>query len=106
MDDNIKGLKESELGSANGEAKGTGKMAEGNNHCMGWVPGMMLIGIGAFFLLRNFTDFRLDNWCALFSLIPAFGSLGNFVRTYRHECRLSGEARGSLNGRLILTFIA
>lgn len=106
MDDNIKGLKELELGLANGEGKDTGKIAERNDRCMGWVPGMILIGIGAFFLLRNFTDFRLDHWWALFILIPAFGSFGNLVRTYRHEGRFTGEARGSLIGGLILTFIA
>ena len=66
---------------------------------------MILIGIGAFFLLNNFTDFQLNNWWALFILIPAFGSLGNFMRAYRKDGRLSGEARGSLIGSMILFFV-
>lgn len=105
MDDNIKGLKEMESGWAHG-GKPEDKAAEESGHCGAWVPGLILIGLGAFFLLRNFTDFRLDNWWALFILIPAFGSFGNFARVYRQSGRLSGEARGSLIGGLILTFIA
>lgn len=73
---------------------------------MGWVPGLILIGIGAFFLLRNFTDFELNNWWALFILIPAFGSLGNFWRIYQTEGRINRDARGSLIGSLVLFFIS
>ncbi|HMT21292.1 MAG TPA: hypothetical protein PKE20_08625 [Promineifilum sp.] len=105
MDDNIKGLKEKEREEAYG-GKLEDKVAGENGHCGTWVPGLILIGIGAFFLLRNFTDFRLDNWWALFILIPAFGSFGNFARVYGREGALNGEARGSLIGGLILTFIA
>lgn len=105
MDDSIKGLKEKEYEEAYG-GKPERKVAGDDGPCGAWVPGLILIGIGAFFLLRNFTDVRLDNWWALFILIPAFGSLGNFARTYRHEGRLNGEARGSLIGGLILTFVA
>ena len=71
-----------------------------------WVPGLILIGMGAFFLLRNFTDFELNNWWALFILIPAFGSLGKFMSDYRRTGRIGGEARGALIGGLILLFVA
>lgn len=71
-----------------------------------WVPGLVLIGMGAFFLLRNFTDFELNNWWALFILIPAFGSLGKFMSDYRRTGRIGGEARGALIGGLILLFVA
>ncbi len=81
----------------NGEDRGRGAA---------WIPGIVLIGIGVIFLLNNFTDFRLDNWWALFILIPAFGSLGNFMRARRKDGRISGEARGSLIGSMILFFIA
>jgi hypothetical protein len=73
---------------------------------MSWVPGLILIGIGAFFLLQNFTDFELHNWWALFILIPAFGSFGNFWRITRNEGRINSDARGSLIGSMILFFIA
>lgn len=71
-----------------------------------WVPGLVLIGLGAYFLLRNFTDFELDNWWALFILIPAFGSLGKFMSEYRRTGRIDGNARGALIGGLIFLFVA
>jgi hypothetical protein len=67
---------------------------------------LVLIAIGAIFLLNNFTDFDLDNWWALFILIPAFGALGNFLRARRQDGHMSHEARGSLIGSLVLFFIA
>lgn len=40
-----------------------------------WMPGLIMIVVGAVFLLRNYTDFSLNNWWALFILIPAFTNL-------------------------------
>jgi hypothetical protein len=77
-----------------------------SGHGKSWVPGLVLIAVGGYFLLRNFTDFELNNWWALFILIPAFGSFGNFWRVYRHEGRVTGDARGSLIGSMFLFFIA
>jgi hypothetical protein len=103
MSDNIKDLKDSErAASSNDAAKASN---EDHGASMAWVPGLVLIAIGAFFLLNNFTDFHLNNWWALFILIPAFGSLGNFLRAYRKDGRMSGEARGSFIGSLILFFV-
>lgn len=96
MGDNINELKdlERELTEMDDQADKSVEAHSGSGKS--WVPGLVLIGIGAYFLLNNFTDFRLNNWWALFILIPAFGSLGNFVRAYRQEGRVNGEARGSL----------
>ena len=81
--------------------------AEKDDHGHGaWVPGLILIGIGAYFLLTNFTDFELHNWWALFILIPAFGSLGKFMSDYRRAGRITGDARGALIGGLIMLFVA
>lgn len=105
MSDNIKELKDLEREAGSFDEKPD---EQGDENCgprMSWVPGVILIGIGAFFLLNNFTDFQLNNWWALFILIPAFGSLGNFMRAYRKDGRLSGEARGSLIGSMILFFV-
>lgn len=106
MSDNIKELKdlERELGSI--DNKPNDDVEENCGPGKNWIPGAILIGIGAFFLINNFTNFHLNNWWALFILIPAFGSLGNFMRAYRKDGRLNGEARGSLIGSLILFFIA
>ena len=50
-----------------------------------WVPGIILIGLGLIFLLSNFTDFHLQNWWALFILIPAIASFSKAVDAFRSE---------------------
>ena len=97
MSDEIKDLKAEERAPTDDDRRG------GNTS---WVPGLVLIGIGLVFLLNNFTDFELHNWWALFILIPAFASLGNFLRAYRQHGRMTDEARGSFIGMLILFFVA
>lgn len=111
MSDDIKSLKdlEKEINSADADSVKSINESSDQESCgpgMSWVPGLILIGIGAFFLLRNFTGFELQNWWALFILIPAFGSFGNFWRIYRTEGRINHDARGSLIGSMILFFIA
>ena len=69
-------------------------------------PGLILIAIGTYFLLLNFTDFRLDNWWALFILIPAFGSLGKARDEYRAAGHMNKAARGALGGALITGLVA
>jgi hypothetical protein len=96
MSDEIKELKDAEQTETSAH--------DGPN--MAWVPGLVLIGIGLVFLLNNFTDFELHNWWALFILIPAFASLGNFWRVYRGTGRVNHDARGSLIGAMILFFVA
>ena len=41
-----------------------------------WMPGIVLIVLGAIFLAENYLGSTLHNWWALFILIPAFGALG------------------------------
>ena len=110
MGDDIKELKDLERKQLSGIDEAIDKSIEPTEEdCgsgKGWIPGLVLIGIGAYFLLNNFTDFRLDNWWALFILIPALGSLGNFVKAYRQEGRVNSEARGSLIGGLMMFFVA
>ena len=98
MSDEIKNLKDAEKVETTPD--------EHQRPSMAWVPGLVLIGIGVIFLLNNFTNFELDNWWALFILIPAFGALGNFWRVWRGEGRMTGDARGSLIGGLIMLFVA
>ena len=101
MSDEIKQLKDAEQAEA--QTAATGKGDDSNTS---WAFGLVLIAVGALFLLSNFTGFRLNNWWALFILIPAFGSLGNFWRVSRSHGRLSSAARGSLIGAMILFFVA
>lgn len=58
------------------------------------MPGLFLILLGAIFLANNLTDFRLENWWALFILFPAANNFADAVRTLRADGRLSRKARG------------
>jgi hypothetical protein len=56
-----------------------------------WVAGAILILIGIFIMLQNLTSFELENWWALFIMIPALGAFGNAWRAYQNDGRLSGR---------------
>lgn len=72
----------------------------------GWVGGGILIMLGLIFLVKNLTGFELNNWWALFILIPAFSSFSRAYWMYRNDGRLSMAARGPLLGGFVLTFVA
>jgi hypothetical protein len=71
-----------------------------------WVGGAILIALGVIFLLQNFGGLYLQNWWALFILIPAVGAFGNAWRAYQSaDGHLNVQARGSLIGGLVLSMI-
>lgn len=70
-----------------------------------WVAGAILILIGIFIMLQNLTSFELENWWALFIMIPAIGAFGNAWRVFQSDGRLSGQARASLISGFILTIV-
>ena len=75
----------------------------------GWVAGLVLIVLGAMFLMRNTGSFDvpLQNWWALFILIPAVGAFDTAFRTYRAAGdQLTAPARGSLLVGLVLSFVS
>ena len=73
----------------------------------GWIGGAILIVLGIFLLLQNLTGFSLNNWWALFILIPAAGAFGRAWQHYQNAGgRLSGEAGRSLFGGILLLLIA
>jgi hypothetical protein len=62
--------------------------------------------LGIIFLLRELTTFSLDNWWALFILIPAVGSFGAAWRSYQNAGgHLTAGSRGSFITGLILTMV-
>jgi len=61
-----------------------------------WVGGVVLILLGVIFLLQSMRGFSLNNWWALFILIPAFGSFATAWNIYRQTGRLSRRVRGAL----------
>jgi hypothetical protein len=59
------------------------------------------------FLLQNTGAFHLENWWAVFILIPALAAFGNAWNRYRETGgRLDSAARGSIIGGLIFTTVA
>ncbi|MBX2997026.1 MAG: hypothetical protein KF893_00840 [Caldilineaceae bacterium] len=72
-----------------------------------WIGGAVLIGLGLIFLLQNFGFFYLQNWWALFILIPAFGAFGTAWALYRsNDHRFPIAATGSLVTGTILTLLS
>jgi hypothetical protein len=71
-----------------------------------WIGGVILIGLGVIFLLQNTGALYLQNWWALFILLPALGSFGASFTEYRVSGRFNAKARGSLAAGLVFTAIA
>lgn len=106
MTEDIERLKEAEKTTppepetADDRHHGHGHTSDSN--WFGWV----LILVGGIFLFTNVTGFHLDNWWALFILIPAISNFGTAWSKYQRHGRLTGSARGALTGGLILTLVA
>jgi hypothetical protein len=71
-----------------------------------WIGGVILIGLGVIFLLQNTGALYLQNWWALFILLPALGSFGASYTEYHVSGRFNTRARGSLVAGLVFTAIA
>lgn len=72
-----------------------------------WIWGLFLIALGVVFLLENTGLFNLENWWALFIMLPAIGSFRAAYAAYQSAGnRLTGGVRGPLMGGVILTTIA
>jgi hypothetical protein len=71
-----------------------------------WIPGLVLILVGVIFLAANLWDFHLDNWWALFILIPAFGNFNTAVEKYRRAGRWTRGARSALGWGMFFVLIA
>lgn len=106
MADDIKELKDLErkLSMEDGDFGEKGEESCGPQGS--WFSGLILIAIGAFFLINNFTNIHLTNWWALFILIPAFGSLGSFVQAYNNGGWRNSKATGSLIMSFVFFFVA
>lgn len=71
------------------------RAARGNN---GWIFGVVLVLVGALLFLQNMNMFTLNNWWALFILLPGFGALAGAWRMFRE----TGEVTGGVIGALLL----
>jgi hypothetical protein len=83
------------------------RAARGGRSGGAWIGGAILIALGIIFLLQNLGAATLENWWALFILIPAVGAFGNAWRSYQAAGgHLTASARGSLIGGFALTMVA
>ncbi len=81
------------------------RAARANSMGGSWILGAILIVIGVIIMLQNYTSFTLNNWWALFILIPAIGAFGTTWRIYQNQGRLTASARASLIGGIVLTMV-
>ena len=78
-----------------------------DKNSMPWLGGVVIILVGVIFLMRQVSGFRLDNWWALFILVPAIGSLSSAWRAYENaERKFTAAVRGSLFGGLMMVLVA
>jgi hypothetical protein len=81
---------------------GEGSLSRGT-----WVGGAILIGLGIVLMLQNTGTILLNNWWALFILLPAAGAFGNAWRTYQSSGgHLTAPARASFIGGIAFTLVA
>jgi hypothetical protein len=102
MSDTIDSLKEAEKETMTTE----NQPRQVQRHSGNITGGLILIGIGTFFLLSQLTGFHFQNWWALFILIPAFHNLNEAWQGYQANGRLSANARHSLTGGIFLSMVA
>jgi hypothetical protein len=78
----------------------------GRSQSGGWVGGVILISLGILLLMQNLAGFYLNNWWALFILIPALGGLGAAWSNYQEAGgRLTRAVRSALFGAVILFIV-
>jgi hypothetical protein len=78
----------------------------GRSGSSAWILGGILVVVGIVLMLQNFNLVLLNNWWALFILIPAIGAFAAAWRLYQNAGgHLTAPARSSLIGGLILTMI-
>ena len=78
------------------EARREARHAQRGSNNTAWIGGVILIVLGVVFLLQSMRGFYLNNWWALFILIPAFGSFADAWNAYRQNGRVSRRVRGAL----------
>jgi hypothetical protein len=105
MTDDISKIKEEEQDKLN-ESGGPLEIEPERGHNR-WLGGVVLIGVGLFFLLGNVFSVNLSgNWWAVFILIPAIYNLERAWRAYQSDGYLSEKARSSLIGGLLIGAVA
>ncbi|MEX0852154.1 MAG: DUF5668 domain-containing protein [Bauldia sp.] len=71
-----------------------------------WIVGLILIVVGAVFLLQNLGFEMPTNWWAVFLLLPAAAAAINGVKAYNREGRITGGAAASFAIAAVLVLAA
>jgi uncharacterized membrane protein HdeD (DUF308 family) len=110
MSDDFKELKDEEKENLNAQtgpdqekSRSGSPTARDNNS---WIAGVVIIIVGVIFLISNISGFHLDNWWALFILIPGVMTFATAWRVRKEDGRWTRQARSSLFGGLGITLIA
>jgi len=72
----------------------------------GMTAGMILIAVGFIFLLMQFSNFSINNWWALFILIPVVFAWNHAIRSSIEAGQFTNEAAQALAGSLFPLFVA
>lgn len=72
----------------------------------GWIWGIILVILGVVLLLENLGMRFLENWWALFILIPAFWAYVGAWDVYQDNNRLTRRAASALTLGILLTVVA
>lgn len=87
--------------------EGENEKADVPQHRSGLITGLVLIGLGVVFLWQNLFGYELlENWWALFILIPAVSRLAYAWRASRARGNWGGAAGHSLTWGLVLATVA
>jgi len=105
MQADIDELKEEEK-RAEGAEEAQSSAHEDRRERHSWIPGIVLIALGLIFLFDSAFGVELDNWWALFILIPALVNLNNAWQRYRRAGRWTSSARSALTGGLLIGTVA
>ncbi len=76
----------------------------GNNNSM--ASGLIMIAVGVIFLVMQNSNFRLNNWWALFILIPVVTSWSRAAKIFKEAGELTEEATQVIAGSLFPLFVA
>ncbi|MBI3160028.1 MAG: hypothetical protein HYZ26_10565 [Chloroflexi bacterium] len=74
-----------------------------------WIWGLVLLVVGTLMLFQNFTNFRfihLNNWWAVFILVPGISNLTQAWGIYRQKAQLTPGARSRAFWGLVLIAVA
>ena len=70
-----------------------------------WIAGLILVGLGIMFLLRNFGVPVPENWWAIVLILPGIGTLWTAWRMYRRDGRMTRSVTSTAAVGLVLVVL-